>query len=553
MKLKKQKRNPYDQILEFFAPVERNINFIYLFVMLGVFPLYVKDQYNGIGDSKFELFFQSTKIFLPVLTLLLLIKAIFFWKREREEKKNQMEHGKAWKEKAGSGKEQWKNGFLDIAVFSYGFLVLLSYFLSDYKSYALYGADGWRMGLLSQLMFLGIYFALSMTGQNYTSLLLLHLGASGLVFFFGILHRFQIDPLGMYEGLTLQQMTEFLSTIGQATWYSSYICTVFPLGLVCLYLVKKKWLKILCRVYSVITFGILVTQNSDSAFVALAGIMILLSLYSCKKKENWLVFLEIMMLLWGSFTVIGILQRIFSQRAVPLGSLSTFFSQSFFSPTVLLVSILFYLAYQKTGEKREDAVMKVTAKAVKVGSILAAVLTAALILLIYLNTKGYLQQWFGIALNHNYLLFDEYWGNNRGLSWMLAWKEYGNLPLYQKLFGVGPDAFSEYLYSIPEVQEMLQHKWGSFRLTNAHNEYLNSFICYGAIGLLAWLTVLIGGIFHFYRKAAGTEQYGPVLLGVALCIMGYFCHNIFCYQQVCCTPFLFIILGIGESYCNHIS
>ena len=46
-----------------------------------------------------------------------------------------------------------------------------------------------------------------------------------------------------------------------------------------------------------------------------------------------------------------------------------------------------------------------------------------------------------------------------------------------------------------------------------------------------------------YKKA----KENPVMLAFALCITGYACHNIFCYQQVCCTPFLFIALGIGES------
>ena len=56
------------------------------------------------------------------------------------------------------------------------------------------------------------------------------------------------------------------------------------------------------------------------------------------------------------------------------------------------------------------------------------------------------------------------------------------------------------------------------------------------------MTVLIGGIRYFYRKAK--EE--PYFIGVALCILSYGCHNLFCYQQVCCTPFLFLLLGIAE-------
>ena len=115
--------------------------------------------------------------------------------------------------------------------------------------------------------------------------------------------------------------------------------------------------------------------------------------------------------------------------------------------------------------------------------------------------------------------------------------------MLHKLFGIGPDSVSAYLYTIPEISDILFNIFRDLKLTNAHNEYLNSLLCYGIVGITAWLSVLIGGIVYFYKKA----KENPLMLGFALCIVGYACHNIFCYQQVCCTPFLFIALGIGES------
>ena len=135
------------------------------------------------------------------------------------------------------------------------------------------------------------------------------------------------------------------------------------------------------------------------------------------------------------------------------------------------------------------------------------------------------------------------WGNHRGFNWSITIEGYANMPFLNELFGVGPDCYSSYLYSIPEFVEKLQGFYPTQRLTNAHNEYLNSLVCYGALGLLSWLTVLIGGIVYFTKKA----KENPFMIAFALCIMGYTCHNIFCYQQVCCTPFLFIAMGIGES------
>ncbi|MBQ8040601.1 MAG: O-antigen ligase family protein [Lachnospiraceae bacterium] len=187
--------------------------------------------------------------------------------------------------------------------------------------------------------------------------------------------------------------------------------------------------------------------------------------------------------------------------------------------------------------------MKVTKRVYQGVLLFFMVAVIGTVIFIYLNTKGYLLQWFGYQSSNQYLLFDYHWGSNRGSTWMISWQAFLQMPFYQKLFGVGPDSLSQYLYSVPNISDLLYSLWGNLRLTNAHNEYLNCLLNLGVVGLAAWLSVLFGGMAYFYEKAKENSY----MIGFALCIMGYACHNIFCYQQVCATPFLFIVLGIGES------
>ena len=79
-------------------------------------------------------------------------------------------------------------------------------------------------------------------------------------------------------------------------------------------------------------------------------------------------------------------------------------------------------------------------------------------------------------------------------------------------------------------------------LTNAHNEFLNLLICIGAGGLISFLLLLGAGARRFYRIG---KTHPEILMGL-LAICSYAAHNFFCYQQVCCTPFLFLILGLSE-------
>lgn len=606
--MKKVKKNDNGKkseiITEYIKVIEQYVVFAYLFCMLGIFPLYYKEQYYKIGNAKFDFFWNTSLCFIGISFVFVLLKIVLqqiiqssYYKSDALHKKSFFDQRVSTKETAAE-EENILIRFLDnlsaldYAVFIYGICVLLSYAFSDFKDYALKGAAGWEMGLCSQMIFVAIYFILSRqkmspilcsSGKRQTTvsnlakqkepfilILWIHLIASALTFGFGILHRFDMDPLGMYVGLDLYQKIEFLSTIGQATWFSSYVCTVFAAGVVLFYVSKKTIVRIFTGIYLVISFGILVTQNSDSAFMAIAGIMLLLGYFSLNDIEKWCRFWQIMCLMWGTFGGIGILQKVFADRAIPLDSLSIFFSQSVVTWIMFAVSLAVMLFFRKcyktemvkkqwrsrseyddnTKDTDENSIntngieiMKITRKIYQGVLLLFVAAVIITIFFIYLNTKGYLLEWFGYQSTNEYLFFDYHWGSNRGSTWMICWQSFWELPWFQKLFGVGPDSLSAYLYSVSDISDLLHSLWGSIRLTNAHNEYLNSLICYGIVGLASWLAVLIGGIVYFYRKA----KENPFMMAFALCIVGYACHNLFCYQQVCCTPFLFIVLGIGES------
>ena len=285
--------------------IEQYLVLVYLFCMLGIFPLHYKEQYYKIGNAKFE-FFWNFSLYFVIGAMVLVIAKAMIGKIGNDKKTNFSQA----KEFHGILQRYLdKLSFLDFALLIYGICVALSYFFSDYKEYAFKGAPGWEMGFCSQMIFVALYFLLS--GQKMFQdlfpvknlkvaksqflekkrvamfLLFVHLTASAFTFLFGILHRFDIDPLGMYEGLNVDQKREFLSTIGQATWFSSYVCTTFAIGIAVFYISKNKWVRRITGIYSVISFGILVTQNSDSAFMAIAGIMLLLGFFSLQDREAW--------------------------------------------------------------------------------------------------------------------------------------------------------------------------------------------------------------------------------------------------------------------------
>lgn len=535
MKLANKSKKTKDEggFKEYLLYLEEFITYLYLFGMLGIFPLHYQDAYSKIGNVKYDFFKKTSLIFIAASLIFLVVKSVLQIINNKEKRNSPLEKMTVWK----------KLSFLDKSILVYGGCVIISYLLSPYKEQGFKGAAGWEMGLVAQMIFVILYFLISRSAEYGYFILGIHLVASFLTYILGIMHRFEMDPLGMYEGLNLNQKVEFLSTIGQATWFSSYVCTGFVIGVVVFYLSKTKWIRITTGIYTIVSFGILVTQNSDSAFIAIAGILLMFGYFSLRTITSWCKFWEIVSMMWGTFAGIGILQRVLADRAIPLDTLSIFFSQSMVTWVCLIISLGILYFYKNKEKQHKDQIMDIT-KRIYVGILcFIAVAFVGTILFIYLNTKGYLSDWFGYRSTNNYLLFDERWGSYRGSTWMNVWKAFLNMSLLQKLFGVGPDCLAPYVYSIPEISDALHGLWGSVQLTNAHNEYLNSMMCYGIVGLVSWLAVLIGGIRYFYGKA----KKHAFMIAFTLCIIGYACHNIFCYQQVCCTPLLFIILGIGES------
>ena len=498
---------------------------VFMVIMFVFFPLFYKNQYEEIGESKYQLFYWTSLTCLMILFLLLII---WFVIKARVIIKG------AYRFQI-SGTDNWMLFYL--------LTIFLSFALSDFKSDALKGASGWNMGLYSQLIFVAIYFFVSRFWIQSRNILYAHFLASSLVFLLGILHRFQIDPLGMYNGLSQKQMVEFLSTMGQATWYSSYVCTVIPLGLIFFFLGTKKITRFWAGIYSVLGMATLVTQNSDSAYLALLCILFGMFYFAFDSEGYWKRFLETLLLIFGTFKVVGILQQLFASKIIPLEKLSLFMSQSVTTWLVLIFIICLYLlSYTKfTWRTFREEYGHFFWKGLLTLSLVWLVMV---VVFIYLNTTGFLSTHFGYSSSNNYLFFDKYWGNGRGSIWSFTAYSFSNLPLIKKVVGIGPDCFAFFNYSIPEYAAYLRNMWGTnTTLTNAHNEFLNTLFCYGVLGLVAYVGMLVSATKTSFQNRAKN----PILIGFGLCLIAYMGHNIFCYQQVCCTPFLFFFLGMAEN------
>lgn len=212
----------------------------------------------------------------------------------------------------------------------------------------------------------------------------------------------------------------------------------------------------------------------------------------------------------------------------------------------LLVPLcIIYLLFCLIG-KRKKADMK-NFKVVRQVIVLGAVVVVGVyIFLLVLNTRieGGIRFMGGLPA----LVFSEHWGSARGATWSAGVEIYRNMHGWKKLVGVGPDCFAMFLYTLPDLAKSVIKQFDGARLTNAHNEWLTVLVNQGLFGLLFYGGIFCSAVFRYVRFAEkAMDDRRKYLYIFGLSAFAYTIHNIVSFQQILSTPFIFLMLGMGEA------
>ena len=280
---RKQKTKP-DLLSDILQLIELGLNMVvtfFLFLMIVVLPFYFTDGYAQIGTDKYEFFYKSTcgvGIVFAIFLVIYLVVWVCIRKRDG---------ATGWIK--AEGLARLKNlSMTDWFVLGYGVVVLLSYLFSDYKTgtdfgNAFVGVERWYLGLRTQLLLVGVYFAVSRFWKKNKWIPALWVPVTLVIFVLGYLNRFEVHLFEMKN-----TTTEFISTIGNMNWYCGYIVIIFFGGLYYFWTMteKKTRVNIVFGIWVTVGFATLVTQGSRSGLVTLVGMLLVLYLFSMKKEEK---------------------------------------------------------------------------------------------------------------------------------------------------------------------------------------------------------------------------------------------------------------------------
>ena len=500
----------------------------YLFIMFCLYPFYMQNGYMEIGNVKYNFYKAVTIGAFALIIPLALLCTIF---RVREHIKNK---------ETETVRRHVRISLTDAAVLIYGISVIISYICTEFKEDAFWGERGWNMGLVTQLLFVISYFLISRFWEYEGKLLLAYMAAASVVFLLGILNRFSIFPIEI-QGAN----SSFLSTLGNINWYCGYWAVLFPIGFIMYWCTDWLWLRLIGLLYTIIGIATGVSQGSNSAFIVFAGLYVFIFCFSFKNLARMKRIFELAMLF--CITCQGLrLWRILQPDAFDYydGTLSDWITLSRVTLYILIPIGVIYALLCLAGRKKNMDIGRY--KMLRQIAILVVTITVGVyIFLLVLNSKteGGIRFMGEIPA----LVFSKQWGSSRGATWSAGMEVYRNMHGIKKLTGVGPDCFAMYLYTIPDLAKRMIKQFDGARLTNAHNEWLTVLVNNGISGFISYAGIFISSIFRYiYYGEKGFADRKKYLYIFAISAFAYMIHNVVSFQQILSTPFMFLMLGMGE-------
>lgn len=501
------------------------ISAIYLFMVACMVPLYMYDGYYGLSSGKFILYRNIGFLFLPILLFLIIGKGIKGAKQEERPGKS------------GIGRSKFLL-LAEIFLLLYGLCNILSFLLSPYKREGLFGAEGWYMGLFSQLSFLILYFYYAYVWEAEKEVVAVIQTVCVCICVLAVLNRFGIWPVA-FRGRT----ENTLSTIGNTNWLCGYLSVMLPAGTVLFWGSlysggRKQAEKIAAGLFTAAAFLCAAIQGSDSGLLVMGTVLSFLFLISCRDTEYMDAFWDVFLTAAGAWLIGALFRDCFPHRILYDSRSLSLIHMTIMAPVFLAALVCRGLWKLWSGKAEPETCLRLLVCMRKGFLVLLAFLLLAAVLFMAAGLWGS-DEW------KSYLpflqVFDEQWGNGRGGIWKECMGIWLRESPARKLFGVGPDCLRAFLYTEQGSNLLIRTAYREAVLTNCHNEWMTVLMNTGLAGLFSYVGFLASMARRFLKK-----KNLSALIGAAV-LFTYTIHNMVSFQQITSTPLLFLILGLSRN------
>ena len=440
--------------------------------------------------------------------------------------------------------------YFDWAVLSFAAITIISTLFSPFREYmnlwiGIPEPHGRYDGAITQLLYVVVYFIVSRWYRpNVKDFAFFGISAS-LVGLIGILQFYGMDIFSLWPNhLPEFRRPDFFdiffrTTIGNVNMVATFATIAILLCSFLFIRLKSKW-QPLWLVAGALNFWLLDIAGSDSGLVGIAVTLFFAIPFIIESRK----YIGRTLLVLSSWVGVFTLQRLlFQANILNISSINRFFEYRDMSltpvgsllPFMLIFAVLLIagvLLSKFSSERAPDAKPKW-----KLGVILIA---ASLIIgIVGVEAMGREEAERGEGFAGR-LLFEarevmhgnlrDEMGSGRIYIWRNALAAVPNAPI----IGTGPDTFEQAVF--PDET----HIFMGARFDTAHNEYIQILLSQGILGLLAYLTFLVGVFLCAIKKTFKN----PMIMAVTATFFGYLVQAFFNISTPIISMALWVLAGM---------
>ena len=476
----------------------------YFIIVFTILPLFFKNMYFNISQEKWLFFIGCSSLFI-----LFMLTTFVFDNAEHDYIKPLF--------------SDWK--LPEFAMFAFVLAYIVSTILSESIEDSFIGASSRYHGLSNVLVY-GFVF---LFGRKYLLSSRKHMTTlitvGAIVSITAICQYLTWDPIGMYEGVTVQSVHRMISTIGNRNIYASFLSIVLPTTLF-FYIDEDNTIKRnLYGLFMALGFAGAIAGNSDSVYIGVfSGLAILLAVGNVSIKNLIRIPGAFS---WGSFGAYMLLiaAQFLEKKGVdirPSQGITAYFTNNTNVLLILFLShgiIYIILALLLRKYNSPKAIIGRKASYISGGifiSIIVGIFT---------------------TLFSSFPFSDEF-GSYRGFIWRLAVDDFAKADLTTKLFGYGPETIIS-VYNSKYYDQMIATTGVVY--DNVHCEPLQYLVTTGIVGFLAYMLLTICIISMLYKKARRNRETYMYLIP----IFAYLAQSFVNIAQSATTPIFFLIMVLG--------
>lgn len=496
---------------------------LYLLIMFTFFPLFLTNQYAHARNDKFVLY-------IILSSLLIASVLVVSHSYSQEIKSGRLEPNEAVDAK--------KISVTDIGFLCFFLFAVISTVFSKYPLDALTGNAGRNNGLLLLLFYLCVYFILTRFWYFKEYLLVGYLVFSSFVAWLAVMHYFYIDPFGLLDGYSEKVARDFGTTIGNKNTIATFMCLFLPVAITIFVITTKRYLKVLSGFSIFFAYTGVLSADSNSGYLGMAGIMLVMLVVFVGKFEYIKEYMLALFIAFASGKLLRLFSFILSDHSKPFEQIAKFLIYDNRSYILVVAPLIIYLIllFFKKGIS--------THYPKKILRALAFTLSAFVFIYLLYNFIYYsvIDKSTDLGWETRLFRFDEKWGTHRGYMWINGLNEYSKFDFFKLLFGSGPDTF--YHVFEPHFEGLL--RFGDSSTDCIHSEYLNYLVTQGIFGLLSYLVILVS----ITVRSLKTYRKNPLVLVFLFSVLCYAIQSVVNIYQPITTPVFFIFISLAENLCR---